>query len=131
MQGNEKRYFDLTPFIGVLRPGTNSIAVQIGNYWSDYDDIAFDISLQGIVRQPHVTSLAVQNAGTGTPTLTVEAPPLSIWQIQASDSMAPANWRVLELFTNSSAGTHIFVDGQSISQTQNEVHSKFYRLMPY
>jgi hypothetical protein len=47
-QGNETRYFDLIPFASLLQPGTNTIAVLVSNYWSTWDDVAFDVSLKAI-----------------------------------------------------------------------------------
>ena len=48
MQGNETRHFDLVPYISLLKPGLNTLAVKIGNTWSDYDDVAFDVSLKAV-----------------------------------------------------------------------------------
>jgi len=47
-QGNETRYFDLIPFASLLQSGTNTIAVLVSNYWSTWDDVAFDVSLKAI-----------------------------------------------------------------------------------
>lgn len=48
-QGNETRYFDLIPFASLLQSGTNTIAVLVSNYWSTWDDVAFDVSLKAIL----------------------------------------------------------------------------------
>jgi hypothetical protein len=47
-QGNETRYFDLIPFASFLQSGTNTISVLVSNYWSTWDDVAFDVSLKAI-----------------------------------------------------------------------------------
>ena len=47
-QGNETRYFDLIPFASLLQAGTNTIAFLVSNYWSTWDDVAFDVSLKAI-----------------------------------------------------------------------------------
>jgi hypothetical protein len=51
-QGNETRYFDLIPFASLLQSGTNTIAVLVSNYWSTWDDVAFDVSLKAIPYHP-------------------------------------------------------------------------------
>jgi hypothetical protein len=48
-QGNEVRYFDLHPFVHLIQPGTNTIAVQLRNATdSRWDDVAFDMGLKAI-----------------------------------------------------------------------------------
>ncbi len=45
--GNVVKYFDLTPFLSLIKPGSNLIAVMLQNTWqSTWDNIAFDISLR-------------------------------------------------------------------------------------
>ncbi|MEO7298143.1 MAG: FG-GAP-like repeat-containing protein, partial [Verrucomicrobiota bacterium] len=47
--GNTLKYFDLFPFVNLLKPGTNTIAVILNNVWqSTWDDVAFDIALKTI-----------------------------------------------------------------------------------
>ncbi len=44
--GNETKYFDLTPFQNLLTVGTNTIAVQLNNAWATtWDNVSFDVSL--------------------------------------------------------------------------------------
>ncbi|HEX7859981.1 MAG TPA: hypothetical protein VF773_06645 [Verrucomicrobiae bacterium] len=53
-EGNVVKYFDLTPFLSLVRPGTNLIAVMLQNTWQPtWDNIAFDLSLRAI---PHPIS---------------------------------------------------------------------------
>lgn len=48
-EGNVLKYFDLTPFIPLIKPGGNVIAVMLQNTWQPtWDNIAFDISLRAI-----------------------------------------------------------------------------------
>ncbi|HTL54359.1 MAG TPA: hypothetical protein VL361_01715 [Candidatus Limnocylindrales bacterium] len=128
LQGNETRYFDLTPFSSLLRPGTNTLAVQIGNCWSDYDDVAFDVCLKGVPYQPLSPHLSLQCSGTNSPSLYVQAPPMTIWQLQCSDSVSTGNWQPLQVFTNTTGTTVIPTD---FAQPRSQPAQKFYRLVPY
>ncbi len=123
MQGNETRHFDLVPYISLLKPGLNTLAVKIGNTWSDYDDVAFDVSLKAVIYRPFVPKLAVQRLADATE-LAVVTPPETIWQIQSCDTLSEANWRVLQTFTNT-AGTRRTIPAQ-VTGSQ-----AFYRLVPY
>jgi hypothetical protein len=48
-EGNILKYFDLAPFIPLIKPGANVIAVMLQNTWQPtWDNIAFDISVRAI-----------------------------------------------------------------------------------
>ena len=48
-EGNVVKYYDLTPFISLIQPGSNLIAVMLQNTWQPtWDNISFDISLRAI-----------------------------------------------------------------------------------
>ena len=48
-EGNVLKYYDLTPFIPLIKPGQNLIAVMLQNTWQPtWDNIAFDLSLRAI-----------------------------------------------------------------------------------
>ena len=48
-EGNVVKYYDLTPFIPLIKPGQNVIAVMLQNTWQPtWDNIAFDLSLRAI-----------------------------------------------------------------------------------
>ena len=48
-EGNVVKYYDLTPFIRLIKPGANTVAVMLQNTWqSTWDNVAFDISLRAI-----------------------------------------------------------------------------------
>jgi hypothetical protein len=48
-EGNIVKYYDLTPFIPLIKPGQNLIAVMLQNTWQPtWDNISFDISLRAI-----------------------------------------------------------------------------------
>src|SRR5207253_2087999 len=64
-QGNEVRHFDLTPFAQMIQAGTNTIAVLVSNYWSSWDDVAFDVSLKAVQYHPVTPRLTVQTAPAG------------------------------------------------------------------
>src|SRR5205085_2111569 len=67
-QGNAARYYDLTPFAALLVPGLNTIAVQLNNAWSSWDDIAFDLRLQTVVTHRPRPRLNVTFPTPATPT---------------------------------------------------------------
>jgi len=130
-QGNEVRYFDLTPFAQMLRPGTNTVAVQIANTWSSWDDVAFDISLKGVSYLPTLPRLRVQVLA-GSPQLSVETPINTVWQIQSCDRTSPSVWQLMENFTNTSGGTLTFKDtGQNGRLIPAAAGTRFYRLVAY
>ena len=131
-QGNETRYFDLTPFAPMIQAGTNTIAVMVTNYWSSWDDVAFDISLKAVPYHPIVPKLVFQRVPPGSPGLSVETPTGSIWQLQSSDSLSGAHWQPMQTFTNNAGGVQSFIDtGQNGRLAPTAVHSRFYRLVPY
>ena len=48
--GNEPKYFDLTPYQHLLKVGDNVIAVRLNNtFQPTWDNVAFDVSLRGIL----------------------------------------------------------------------------------
>ena len=132
--GNETRYFDLTPFAGLLLSGTNTIAVQLPNTWgSDYDDIAFDLSLKAVPSQAIVSPrLTLRWPAAGLPVLCAETPAGTIWQLQSSDRLAPFNWQPMLTFTNGPGGIQNFQDtGQNARALPDTIPSRCYRLVPY
>src|SRR6185503_10447081 len=91
-QGNETRYYDLTPFAGLIQEGTNTVAVLLRNYWSTWDDVAFDISLKAVIYQPPTARLDLRIAA-GLPSISITAPVGTIWQIQSCDSLVSPVWQ--------------------------------------
>jgi len=131
MQGNEIRYFDLVPYVSLLKPGINSIAVELGNTWSDYDDIAFDLSLKAVLYSPTTSRLILNYSNSFSPSLTAETGPGSIWEIQSSDAMSSNGWELFQTFTNSTGGPQTFIDqGQNNRLPPGTVSNRFYRLVP-
>ncbi len=130
-QGNETRYFDLTPFAGLLVSGTNTLAVQLGNWSSDYDDVAFDVSLKAALYQPTGAFLAATAPANGTVTLTATTPAGTIWNLQVSDGSL-GNWRTFATFTNNAGGIQTFYDRGAAGRTPPGADgSRFYRLSPF
>ncbi len=132
MQGNDTRYFDLTPFVSLIQPGTNLVAVQLGNYWSDYDDIAFDVCLKAVIYNPVLPRLSFQYAGGTAPNIAVATPPKSLWRLQSSDQTARTGWQLMQAFTNSAGGWQAFQDtGQNGRCLPEQATSRVYRLIPF
>jgi hypothetical protein len=132
LQGNETRYFDLTPYAGLLKQGTNTVAVAIGNSWSDYDDVAFDLALKVVPYHPILPQLTLRYGGTGNPSISVETAPGTIWQLQSSDQMSFEDWQVVQTFTNTGNQVQTFLDtGQDGRTPPGNVSNRYYRLKPF
>ena len=131
-QGNETLYFDLTPFLDLLRRGTNTLAVLLGNTWApDFDDVAFDISLKAARLAPvyaHFSSVSKDALGIK---LGMTGPPGTIWQVQSADGFR-SSWQTMGFITNSLSGQQWMYDnGQKERLAPTAVPSRAYRLRPY
>ncbi len=133
LQGNQVLYYDLTPFIDYLVPGTNTVAVILHNTYTSWDDVAFDLSMQvtaapAASQKPRVNS--VVNNGTAM-TLGVTAPVGTIWQVQSSDT-SPMTWQFMDVLTITSTGVNYIRDvGQNGRLAPQLVSHRFYRVVPY
>lgn len=131
LQGNEQRFFDLLPYASLLRTGANSVAIQMGNFWSAYNDVAFDVRLQAISFEPLVPRATLESKTGQVPTVAVQTPPGSIWQLESSDTPT-GPWQVMEVFTNLAEGTETFQDtGQNGRPSPQAVPNRCYRLVPF
>jgi len=131
-QGNETLYFDLTPFASLIQAGTNTIGVIVSNYWSSWDDIAFDVSLKAVTYSPATPRLTLKFPTPGLPQVSVETPAGTIWQLQSSDSLTPAKWQTMQTVTNVAGATQIIQDlGQNNRLLPTATKNRFYRLVPY
>jgi len=136
-QGNEVRYYDLAPFLDLVRPGTNCIAVVLNNVWQpSWDDVAFDLSLKAITYArvgPRITAI---NREPGLPqngpeiNLGLSVPANSIWRIESADTLS-SGWQLVDVVTNNSTGAIWLRDtGQNGRLPLNEISMRFYRLIP-
>jgi hypothetical protein len=130
-QGNVIRYFDLTPFAELIHPGTNTVGVQLSNWWSTWDDVAFDISLKAVSYHPIIPHLTMQSGSVNGMRVLAEAPTGSIWQLQSCDEISRTNWQVMQIFTNNTGAFQSFMDtGQNNRPAPAAARSRFYRLVP-
>jgi hypothetical protein len=143
--GNEVRYYDLTPFAGLLHAGGNTIAVALHNVWAvDYDDIAFDMDLKAVIgvatAEPNlnISTQATQaggiNGGGTSPApqinLNISVPLNTVWRVESAESLA-GPWQLMEVITNTSTGPISIVDtGQNGRLPPSAVPARFYRLVP-
>ncbi|MBC8095437.1 MAG: hypothetical protein H7Y43_06470, partial [Akkermansiaceae bacterium] len=140
--GNEIQYFDLAPFLDLLQPGVNTIAVMLNNSAGlDWDDVAFDVSLKTIVKSTSRTSLSIGSisaepgaaASVSGPMqigLNLSAPPDSLWRVESANQIT-GPWQLVEVITNSSTGTLTLQDyGQNGRTPPSSSGSRFYRLIP-
>ena len=131
-QGNETRYFDLLPFAHLVNPGTNVLAVQLNNYWSDYDDIAFDISLKAVIHHPVLPRATLHCSPTNAPVVSVETAPHAVFSLLSSDALTTTNWQTMLVFTNLTGGLQRFEDtGQNNRLPPGLVPGRYYRVVPY
>jgi hypothetical protein len=132
-QGNQILYFDLTPFAHLIQPGTNTIAVKLGNTWATgWDDVAFDVSLRAVPYHPVVARLSLQSGPPAVTRVSVESAAGTIWQIQSSDKWSPANWQLMQTFTNTGGGVQTFQDtGQNGRLPPTNVRNRYYRSVPF
>lgn len=154
LQGNDVRYYDLAPFLDLLRPGsTNYIAVVLNNVSQPaWDDVAFDLSLKTISSLP-LPSITPTPSPTPTPTptptrikpgkrksgaplslaefpLEISVPSNSVWRIESTDTLVPSNWQLLDIVTNTSPDTLILKDiGQNGRLRPDQTATRFYRLI--
>jgi hypothetical protein len=137
-QGNEVRYYDLTPLAQLLRPGTNSIAVLLHNIWeSSWDDVAFDLSLKTIpVPSPSahfsaITSVSALPLGLQEIRLDLALPPNSVWRVESTDALNPAQWQLVDRATNNPLVPVLIRDtGQRGRLPPAQTSRRFYRLVP-
>jgi hypothetical protein len=139
LQGNSVQYYDLTPFLDRLHPGTNLIAVAMNNVWqASWDDVAFDLSLQAIPSSPsqqaRINSIARSlgvGLGTAAIDLSVSIPTNSIWHLESTDSLRPATWQFMGWVTTDLPVPVLLRDvGQYGRLLPYQTSTRFYRLIP-
>jgi hypothetical protein len=144
-QGNEVRYFDLTPFADLLHPGINTIAVALKNVWAvDWDDIAFDMDLKAVTSAVsdspnlNISTQLIQANGAANGdtslipqiTLNISVPQNTIWRVESADSLS-GPWQLVEVVTNISGLLPPLVDtGQNDRLPPSAVPTRFYRIVP-
>ena len=139
LQGNEMHYYDLTPFLDLLRVGTNTIAVVMNNIFDpDWDDVAFDIDLKACSYSPagtavtRITGPPSRDQGSPRVALDLDVPPNTIWQLESTDTLFPPSWQLVDTVTSGSTGSSVFQDtGQSGRVPPNQATTRFYRLRAY
>ena len=67
-----------------------------------------------------------------TPTLNLETPPGTIWKIESTDTLVPANWQPMLTLTNVLGLPLNIVDtGQSGRLLPTVAKTRYYRLVPF
>jgi len=124
-QGNDVRYYDLQPFAHLLKAGTNTIGIILQNTWAtDFDDIAFDVNVKAI---PYRGASAQLKLLATIPQVVLECatPAGTLWEVRSCDSLFSGPWRVLDVFTNTTAQIRFVADPAPAHA------SRFYQLVPY
>ena len=93
--GNDTKYFDLTPFQNLLSVGTNTVAVQLNNAWAPtWDNISFDVSLIAVPSLFNAIELVgAQRTGTNV-ILQISAPIGTALRVESRDSLT-AQWQLV------------------------------------
>jgi hypothetical protein len=126
-QGNEVRHFDLHPFVHLIEPGTNTIAVQLRNATTvGWDDVAFDLSLRAVVSSTRPPRISLTNAALDRVWLEVDTPAGTIWQVRSADRLGQGFSRIVGVFTNQSGGPMGISDSG-----KNAAPARFYQLAPF
>jgi hypothetical protein len=130
-QGNEVKYYDLTPFIPLLKPGQNVIAIGLQNQWQSWDDVAFDINLKAVPYTPAQAAFKSIHRQAGAIALELAVPAKTNWRIESTDDLATPDWRLMQLVTGDSSGTLNVIDiGQNGRLAPPLVKTRFYRMVP-
>ena len=134
--GNVVKYFDLAPFIELLRPGKNVIAVMLNNTWrEEWDDVSFDLSLRAIAgsgaeAEPEVRINQLRVEPNGAMTLELSASEGSVWRLESADETSPLQWRMVETVIFNGAGVIYVTDsGQNARPFPGAVNARLYRLV--
>src|SRR5207253_671542 len=100
-EGNDLIYFDLTPFLDLVHAGANVVAIKLNNTWaSDWDNVAFDVSLRAISSDSGSSSTAKFNgfarSAGGTITFNITGPNNSAWALETTTNPADStSWQRL------------------------------------
>jgi hypothetical protein len=129
-EGNEVKYFDLTPFMHVLKAGQpNVIAVSLGNTWqTDWDNVAFDVAMRGIAGAEVPKFGSIARDGAGAVVLRMTGPPNSSWTLESTESLT-SPWKVVQTVNFDASGLAVVTDvGQNGRTHPASVPVRFYRL---
>jgi hypothetical protein len=135
-EGNVVKYFDLTPFASQLHGGINTIAVMLQNTWeSDWDNIAFDVKLQGVpsgTLAPSPSAPKFQTAQrlpNGDIALALTGTPGSSWILESNDDLGLSAWKTAQTITFDSQGSAQVTDsGQNNRPPPAWATARVYRL---
>jgi hypothetical protein len=129
--GNEIKYFDLAPFINLLKPGTNTIAVILNNTWqSTWDNIAFDLSLEAIsTAVPSAARISAIRYNAANVELEISATLGTSWRVESSTTPA-GPWQLVQTL-NSIASSPVWItdSGQNLLGRISGTPARFYRLV--
>jgi hypothetical protein len=132
--GNVLKYFDLTPFLGWVQPGKNSIAVELSNTWEGaWDNVAFDLSLRAVARaqEDQARVQSIRTEGDGSIVLTVSGPSNSRWNLEFSEYSGNAgSWLPVTVLAIPDSGLmEIRDEGHGNRPHPGGVAARFYRLI--
>ena len=124
-EGNLVKHFDITPFAGLFRAdATNTIAVMLQNTWaSDWDNVAFDVSLKGIAAAPPSVPefRSIELASGGLITMKMIGPANTTWRLEAFDGSG--SWDFVQAVTFDGNGN------ATVTVSQVSSGSRLFRLL--
>ncbi|HWD19667.1 MAG TPA: hypothetical protein VHB20_10345 [Verrucomicrobiae bacterium] len=131
-EGNDVKYFDLTPFQGLLKSGVNTVAVQVNNVWDpDWDNVAFDVSLKAVFAAGGAARIVAVQRGASVVNLEISALPGSSVRVESQDRLGDP-WQVVQTLANVTTNTVWATDsGQNGRSAPSSVGNRFYRVISY
>ncbi|MDB6058449.1 MAG: Fibronectin type domain protein, partial [Verrucomicrobiales bacterium] len=127
--GNDTKYFDLTPFQNLLVAGVNTIAVQLNNAWaSSWDNVSFDVSLLAVPSLFNTIELiSAQRTGSNV-LLQISAPVGTSLRIESRDALN-GPWQLVGT-TNATSTITAFSDiGQNGRIAPSTAPMRYYRVV--
>jgi hypothetical protein len=135
--GTAVKYFDLLPFANLLHPGPNLIAVMVQNAWaSDWDNVAFDLSLRAVPAPPTSPTLAsarfssIRVNSDGSIQLRITGPAQTALQIQSAGAANGAgSWQMVQSVVTDGSGAAEVTDPSASFSPNTQSKARFYRLI--
>ena len=136
LDGNTDQFYDLTPFLDWIKPGTNVLAIALNNTWQpDWDIVAFDASLRAmpssvtyLAPPPASARITSVQPGAGFVNIHVNCPVGSVWRVEYNDTFGAGDWATLTTVSNTGSPVMVTDRGALGRNAPNLPPFRFYRL---
>ena len=130
--GNEVRYYDLAPFLPLLHPGSNLIAVAITNFFEpNWDDVAFDLNLKAVVAPSSSARIASILRSGNSVDLVLALFPGAVVRLESAESIV-GPWSLVDVVSSTVGGAVTVTDhGQNGRPAPGATDQRYYRLVPF